>query len=72
MWKLAGISALLAAAAASLAFQPAAKPAAVRYVNPLSVEDVRSIADPAVIRFGGKYYLFLSGGMLWTSSDLVH
>jgi hypothetical protein len=72
VWKLAGITALLAAAAASLAFQPAAKPAAVRYVNPLSIEDVRSIADPAVIRFGGKYYLFLSGGMLWTSSDLVH
>lgn len=42
------------------------------YVNPLSIEDTRSIADPAAIRFKGKYYLFLSGGMAWASDDLVH
>src|SRR6185369_7070107 len=54
------------------AFQPARKAAAVRYVNPLSIDDVRSIADPAVIRFQGKYYLFLSGGFAWSSDDLVH
>src|SRR5690349_6873023 len=51
--------------------QPARKPA-VRYVNPLSINDTRSIADPAVIRFEGKYYLFLSGGFTWSSDDLVH
>ena len=43
------------------------------YVNPLSIEDTRSIADPAAIRFKGKYYLFLSGGgMVWSSDDLAH
>ena len=44
---------------------------AQRYVNPLSIEGSRSVADPAVLVFKGKYYLFLTGGMLWTSSDLV-
>ena len=44
----------------------------LRYVNPLSIEDTRSIADPTVLRFQGKYYLFLSGGMVWSSDDLVH
>ena len=42
-----------------------------RYVNPLSIEDTRSIADPAVMKFRGKYYLFLTGGMLWSSDDMV-
>ena len=46
--------------------------AKLRYVNPLSIEDTRSIADPTVLRFQGKYYLFLSGGMVWSSDDLVH
>jgi xylan 1,4-beta-xylosidase len=45
---------------------------ALRYVNPLSIEGSRSIADPAVLRFKGHYYLFLSGGILWSSADLVH
>ena len=41
----------------------------LRYVNPLSIEDTRSIADPQTpLR---KYYLF-SGGMVWSSDDLVH
>jgi len=44
----------------------------VHYVNPLAIEDTRSIADPTVIRFKGKYYLFLSGGMVWSSDDLAH
>ncbi|MFB3826461.1 MAG: family 43 glycosylhydrolase [Bryobacteraceae bacterium] len=43
-----------------------------RYVNPLPIEGSRSIADPAVILFKGKYYLFLTGGLLWTSTDLVN
>ncbi|HWB85927.1 MAG TPA: family 43 glycosylhydrolase [Bryobacteraceae bacterium] len=42
------------------------------YVNPLSIEDTRSVADPTAIRFRGKYYLFLTGGMVWSSNDLVH
>ena len=42
-----------------------------RYVNPLSIDDVRSVADPTVLRFQGKYYLFLSGGAAWVSDDLV-
>ena len=43
-----------------------------KYVNPLSIEDTRSIADPTVLRFQGKYYLYLSGGAVWVSDDLVH
>jgi xylan 1,4-beta-xylosidase len=61
----------IGAAAVLAAFQPTRKPA-VQYVNPLSIDDVRSIADPAVIRWQGKYYLFLSGGFAWSSDDLVH
>lgn len=49
-----------------------AQPAPKTYVNPLSIEDTRSIADPAAIKFKGKYYLFLSGGMVWSSDDLAH
>jgi len=44
----------------------------LRYVNPLSIEGVRSIADPCVIRHKGQYYLFVTGGMLWSSDNLVH
>jgi len=46
--------------------------APLRYINPLSIEDTRSVADPMVLRFNGKYYLFLSGGIGWVSDDLVH
>jgi hypothetical protein len=49
----------------------AAEPRHTRYINPLSIEDTRSIADPTAIKFHGKYYLFLSGGMVWSSDDLV-
>ena len=48
------------------------QPAKLRYVNPLSIEDTRSIADPTAMKFRDKYYLFLSGGVLWTSDNLVH
>jgi xylan 1,4-beta-xylosidase len=47
-------------------------PKTLRYINPLSVEDTRSIGDPMILRFKGNYYLFLSGGMAWSSDDLVH
>ena len=43
-----------------------------RYINPLSIEESTNIADPAVLRFKGTYYLFLTGGMVWSSDDLVH
>ena len=52
--------------------EPGRRSAKLRYVNPLSIEDTRSIADPTVLRFQGKYYLYLSGGMVWSSDDLVH
>ena len=39
----------------------------LRYVNPLSIENTRSIADPAAMKFGDKYYLFLTGGLVWSS-----
>lgn len=34
-------------------------------------QDYREMADPTVIRFHGRYYLFPSCGMLWYSDDLV-
>lgn len=43
-----------------------------RYINPLSIEESTSLADPTVLRFKGTYYLFLTGGMVWSSDDLVH
>ena len=43
-----------------------------RYANPLVIEKSRSVADPCVIRFEGRYYLFLTGGEAWASDDLVH
>jgi len=58
--------------AALLCVAALGEPAKLRYVNPLSIEDTRSIADPTAMKFRGQYYLFLSGGVLWTSSDLVH
>jgi hypothetical protein len=72
---------LLAGAAGAIAQSPVHKTAgsakapaatAVQYINPLSIEDTRSIGDPVVVKFQGEYYLFLSGGMVWSSSDLVH
>ena len=67
-WKnLVGLALLVCLAAVA-----ASPPEPLRYVNPLSIEGTRSIADPAVLRFHGKYYLFLSGGLVWTSDDLVH
>jgi len=44
----------------------------LRYSNPLPIEATRSIADPTVIRFQGKYYLFITGGLFWSSDDLVN
>jgi len=47
----------------------------LRYVNPLVMEDAGRLADPTVIRFQEKYYLYLtgglSGGVVWSSDDLV-
>lgn len=54
-----------------IALTVAAATAQNRYVNPLSIENSRSVADPAVLKFRGKYYLFLTGGGLWSSDNLV-
>ena len=61
----------LAAAIACGRLAASADEPSKRYVNPLSIDDVRSVADPTVLRFQGKYYLFLSGGAAWVSDDLV-
>ena len=54
---------------------------ALRYVNPLVMEEAGRLADPTVIKFKGKYYLYLTGGIspggrygavVWSSDDLVH
>ena len=52
-----------------------------RYVNPLVLENAGRLADPTVIKHKGKYYLYLTGGLMsekrfgaavWASEDLVH
>ena len=52
----------------------------LRYVNPLVMENAGRLADPTVIKFEGKYYLYLTGGVspggrfgaaVWSSDDLV-
>jgi hypothetical protein len=56
--------------AAALAFTAGAEP--LRYVNPLSIEGTRSIADPCVLKHKGKYYLFVTGGgAVWSSDNLL-
>jgi hypothetical protein len=58
---------------------------AQRYCNPLPLPsypvrtrardrglDVRSLADPTVIRHDGKWYLYATGGMVWVSEDFIH
>lgn len=42
-----------------------------RYVNPLPIEDAGRLADPAVIRIGDRYFLYLTGGLAWSSDDLT-
>ena len=41
----------------------------LRYVNPITVEDAGRLADPVVIRIQGKYYLYATGGLAWSSDD---
>jgi len=36
---------------------------ALRYANPLVMEGAGRLADPTVIKFQGKYYLYLTGGV---------
>ena len=56
-----------------------------RYCNPLPLPgyplhvnadgkgiDFQTTADPTVIQFKGKWYLFPSNGMAWVSADLVN
>jgi beta-xylosidase len=52
-----------------------------RYVNPLIIENAGRLADPTVIKFQGRYYLYLTGGFppgrssgaaVWSCKDLVH
>lgn len=54
---------------------------AMRYSNPLVIENSGRLADPTVIKFQGNYYLYLTGGLsrsgrsdaaVWSSGDLVH
>jgi len=53
----------------------------LRYINPLVIEEAGRLADPNVIKFQGKYYLYLTGGLwsggrsgavVWSSGDLVN
>lgn len=54
---------------------------ALRYANPLVIENAGRLADPTVIKFHGKYYLYLTGGFppgehpgaaVWSSENLGH
>lgn len=53
----------------------------MRYINPLVIEEAGRLANPNVITFRGKYYLYLTGGLwsgghsgpaVWSSDDLVN
>jgi len=55
---------------------PSLPASAQRYINPLVVEGAGSLADPTVIQFDGRYYLYATGGLgpdtsIWASDDLV-
>ena len=71
LWLVAPISAqvLQGGGESSADVQPRK---ALRYVNPLTVEDAGRLADPVVIRIQDKYYLYATGGLAWSSDDLVH
>ena len=43
----------------------------MRYINPLTLEEAGRLADPNVIRYQDKYFLYLTGGLAWSSDDLV-
>jgi len=52
----------------------------LRYANPLVIENAGRLADPTVVEFQGKYYLYPTGGVgsgkssgaaVWSSDDLV-
>jgi len=49
---------------------------ATRYINPLVIPNAGRLADPTVIRFKDKYYLYATGGLedgaVWSSDDLVN
>jgi len=75
---------LLAVAAVAAAGQGVATPLPKTYCNPLDLdytyqitqsdEDIsyRSGADPAVVRFRGAYYMFVTRSMgYWTSPDMT-
>lgn len=42
------------------------------HLRPEERDDFREMADPTVIFWQGRWYLFPSRGMLWHSDDLVH
>jgi xylan 1,4-beta-xylosidase len=64
-------SLILATTAAYSSLPASAVEPPTRYANPLAIDDTRSVADPTVLRFQGKYYLYLSGGLVWVSDDLI-
>ncbi len=41
------------------------------WTNPTARVDFREMADPTVIRFDDRWYLFPSAGLLWHSDDMV-
>jgi hypothetical protein len=48
------------------------KDASRRWMHSDIKRDYREMADPTVIRYKGRYFLFPSCGMLWYSDDLVN
>ncbi len=69
-WEVASISAQVIQGGGKISTNAQQKKT-LRYVNPLKVENVGLIGDPMVIRFQEKYYMYLSGGLVWSSDDLI-
>ena len=71
LWAAAPISAQVLRGARDGADQ-AEPPTTMRYVNPLTIEDAGRIADPVVIQIRDRYYLYATGGLAWSSDNLVN
>ncbi|MEJ2145645.1 MAG: family 43 glycosylhydrolase [Acidobacteriota bacterium] len=85
IWAVA-VGAAVVCGALTLWSQPAAsRPApvigkAARYCNPLSLETSSkdgtpqgvNLGDVTIVREGGRYYLFATGGGAWVSEDLLN
>jgi xylan 1,4-beta-xylosidase len=73
-WRLLLGAAFCAAFSASAPAAPPVVGRSPRYCNPLPMPGggASAAGDVTVIREGGRYYMYCTGGGTWITSDLVH